>query len=86
MALSPAPARQVPDFFIPYLLAMTPSQSPACRRLTLAVSLLLATAAQADVRLPSLISDNMVLLQEKPANVWGWADPQEAVSVTLKDK
>ncbi|MHB9133605.1 MAG: sialate O-acetylesterase [Armatimonadota bacterium] len=35
------------------------------------------------VRLPYLFSDNMVLQRDKPIAVWGWADPGEAVTVTL---
>jgi sialate O-acetylesterase len=48
-------------------------------------ALLLATTlpAVADVRLPALISDHMVLLAEPAANVWGWADPGEKVTVKL---
>lgn len=37
--------------------------------------------ARAEVRLPALISDNMVLQQDTRANVWGWADPGELVTV-----
>lgn len=50
--------------------------------------LLLATsvATLADVKLPALISDNMVLLQDTKANVWGWADPGEKVTVKLGDQ
>src|SRR4051794_30783593 len=48
-----------------------------------ASSLLLAVVARADVKLPAVISDNMVLMPETPANVWGWAAPQEAVTVKL---
>jgi sialate O-acetylesterase len=44
---------------------------------------LLAPAVRADVRLPAIISDHMVLQQEVPANVWGWADAGEKVSVTF---
>ncbi len=40
-------------------------------------------AALADVRLPAVISDNMVLLQDTKANVWGWADAGEKVTVKL---
>ncbi len=40
-------------------------------------------AAVADVRLPAVISDNMVLLQDTKANVWGWADAGEKVTVKL---
>ncbi len=39
--------------------------------------------AQAAVKLPALISDNMVLQQEARAHVWGWADPKEKVTVTF---
>ncbi|MEQ1852489.1 MAG: sialate O-acetylesterase [Chthoniobacteraceae bacterium] len=51
----------------------------------LAVTALPFTAS-ADVRLPALISDNMVLAQDSKANVWGWADPGEVVKVTLGKK
>jgi sialate O-acetylesterase len=46
----------------------------------------LTLTASADVRLPALISDNMVLLQDSAANVWGWADPGEIVRVKLGGK
>ena len=46
----------------------------------------LAAAAHAEVKLPALISDNMVLQQDLPANVWGWADAGEKVSVKFGGK
>lgn len=46
----------------------------------LAISTLLSAPAWADVRLPAVISDNMVLQAEAKANVWGWADPGEKVT------
>ena len=48
--------------------------------------LLIATAAHAEVKLPALISDNMVLQQDLPANVWGWAEAGEKVSVKFGEK
>ena len=45
-----------------------------------------SAAAFAEVKLPALISDNMVLLQDAKANVWGTADAGEKVTVTLGDK
>ena len=42
-----------------------------------------APLARADVTLPSIISDNMVLQQRSKMNVWGKADPGESVTVTL---
>ncbi|MCJ7691991.1 MAG: carboxypeptidase-like regulatory domain-containing protein, partial [Sedimentisphaerales bacterium] len=41
-----------------------------------------AIAVSADVRLPALISDNMVLQQQMNVPVWGWAAPGESVTVT----
>ena len=58
------------------------TQTPA---LILAASIFTA-AAHAAVRLPALIGDNMVLQAEAKTNVWGWADPQEKVTVTFADK
>jgi len=40
------------------------------------------TALWADVRLPAMISDHMVLQRGKEAPIWGWADPQEKVTIT----
>ena len=52
------------------------------RLLPLFASIALFTpAARAEVKLPAIISDHMVLQQEVPANVWGWATPGEKVSV-----
>ena len=45
-----------------------------------------AVASQADVRLPQIFGDHMVLQREQPIPVWGWADPGEEVSVELGDK
>ncbi|MBN1590737.1 MAG: 9-O-acetylesterase [Pirellulales bacterium] len=54
--------------------------------LVLAVLLILATLvplAEAKVKLPSIISDNMVLQQGRPVTIWGWADPGEQITVRL---
>lgn len=42
-----------------------------------------ALAARADVRLPSLFGDKMVLQQGIPVPVWGKADPGESVTVSV---
>lgn len=44
-----------------------------------------ATPAAAEVRLPGFFGDHMVLQQEMPLPVWGWADPGQSVTVTLGD-
>ena len=45
--------------------------------------LTLTTQTFADVRVPSLIGDNMVLQRDKKVRVWGWAAPNERVTVEL---
>jgi sialate O-acetylesterase len=42
-----------------------------------------ATAARGDVRLPKLFGDSMVLQQQSQAAIWGWADADEEVTVSL---
>lgn len=44
---------------------------------------LVTTPARADVILPALISDNMVLQQHRQAHLWGWADPEERIMLTV---
>ncbi|NDV60602.1 sialate O-acetylesterase [Bacteroides sp. 519] len=41
---------------------------------------------EAKVKLPVLVSDGMVLQQQQSIKVWGWADPQEEVTVTFLKK
>src|SRR5262245_49018683 len=43
-------------------------------------------SARADVRLPAIISDNMVLQQKMAAPIWGWAEEGEEVKVTFRGK
>ena len=47
---------------------------------------LLPGPAHADVRLPVIFGDHMVLQQEATLPVWGWANPQEKVVVTFGNK
>jgi sialate O-acetylesterase len=46
---------------------------------------LLCAAAPAEVRLPALISDHMVVQRERPIHIWGWAEPGERVRVALNN-
>ncbi len=48
--------------------------------------LLAASAAMAAVRLPSLISNNMVLQEGAKDRIWGTADPSECVTVAIAGK
>jgi sialate O-acetylesterase len=42
--------------------------------------------AQAQVTLPSLVSDSMVLQRNEEIRIWGWASPGEAVSLSFQGK
>jgi hypothetical protein len=39
--------------------------------------------ARADVKLPAIFSDHMVLQRDTVVPVWGWAEPGEAVIVSI---
>jgi len=45
------------------------------------VGMFAAGAAWADVRLPRLIGDNMVLQRDSKLLLWGWADRGEKVNI-----
>src|SRR5262245_16946261 len=42
--------------------------------------------AHADVKLPAVISDHMVLQAGPSAAIWGWADAGEPISVSLGEQ
>ena len=58
------------------------------RIIGIAVALLLATVGlvRAEVRLPSVISDHMLLQQGVPARIWGWSSPGEIVQVRFRGR
>jgi sialate O-acetylesterase len=41
------------------------------------------THSLADVKLPTILSDHMVLQRQMPLPIWGWADSGEEVTVTI---
>ncbi len=47
------------------------------------VVFLFNTALFADVTIPYILSDNMVLQRDIPVNIWGWAKPGEKVTVSI---
>ena len=55
------------------------------RSLSLLVALSAVPQAQADVTLPKVIGDHMVLQRDRPLPIWGWAAPNESVTVNLDD-
>ena len=48
--------------------------------------ILLSSSAWANVKLPALVGDNMVLQRDTKINMWGWADPGEKVSIQFQGK
>jgi len=40
----------------------------------------------AEVKLPKILGDNMVLQQQTEVRIWGWADPEEEVTVQFQDQ
>ena len=50
--------------------------------LAIAVLVVLSLASKADIRLPNVINSNMVLQQQSPVKLWGWAGPNEKIYVT----
>jgi len=56
----------------------------AWRWVTFLLLLLAAAPAAADPRLPAIFSDHMVLQQQMPIGVWGWAAPDERIEVRLR--
>lgn len=49
----------------------------------LAALILCASALHADVKLPPVFSDHMVLQRDLPAPIWGTAAPEEEITVTI---
>src|SRR5512138_1035458 len=54
--------------------------------LIVAVAFNCLTPVNAEVRLPWILSDNMVIQRDLPVNVWGWANPGEKVTVTFNNQ
>ena len=47
---------------------------------------ILGLNAHAQIRLPKLISNGMVLQRNQPLHIWGWASPGETVQVSFHNK
>lgn len=43
-------------------------------------------SSQAEIRLPRLISDGVVLQRDAKVKLWGWASPNESVTLTFQNK
>ena len=57
-----------------------------CRYDCLAAALLLLCSLplHADIKLPALFSDHMIVQRQRPVHVWGMADPGEIVTVSFR--
>src|SRR5690242_1827584 len=49
----------------------------------LLVVLVVTGGVSAEVKLPKIFSDNMVLQRERPIIIWGWASPHEKIRIKL---
>ena len=54
--------------------------------LTVLLGIIPFQSLSAEVVLPTIIGDHMVLQRDMKAPIWGWADPQESIVVTLGDQ
>lgn len=57
------------------------NSAPVCLLLMMATSL-----SWAEVRLPSVFSDHAVLQRRQPVHIWGWAAPEEHVTVRFHNQ
>jgi sialate O-acetylesterase len=62
---------------------MLPRPAPTRAAALAALALLLVAPARADVVLPHVLGDHMVLQRDRPVPIWGRAEPGEAVAVEL---
>ncbi|HEY0981051.1 sialate O-acetylesterase [Schlesneria sp.] len=61
--------------------------SSRCIAVISAIALIaVTTSARADIKLPGIFSDHMVLQTGKEVPFWGWAEPGEEVTVTITSK
>lgn len=52
-------------------------------RFAFAFLLTMSSTVLADVKLPAVLDSHMVIQRDRPVRIWGWADADEAVTVTL---
>ena len=45
-----------------------------------------AQLCMAQIKLPQIIRDSMVLQRDKKVNIWGWASPAEKITITFNNK
>ena len=55
-------------------------------KLSLLLSLFFCLSIQAQIRLPKLISDNIILQRDQVVKIWGWASPNEKITVLFNKR
>lgn len=55
-------------------------------KICLALILLVYSTSIAQITLPDLFSDGMILQRDKPLKIWGWASPKEKITIQFKNK
>ena len=51
--------------------------------MAIAFTFFASTSAQAELFLPSIFGDSMVVQRDRPVRVWGWTEPETSVTVRL---
>ena len=57
-----------------------------CLLLTACCVLIACLSTNGQVRLPRLVSDGMILQRNTELKIWGWASPNESISITFNKK
>jgi sialate O-acetylesterase len=59
----------------------------AARKIAASFILWIATlSVSANIRLPKIFGDNMVMQRDQPSYIWGWADPKEKITVRFHNQ
>ena len=56
------------------------------KRILIVITLFICSGIFAQIKLPRLISDGMVLQRDIPLKIWGWAAPDEKIEIIFNQK
>ncbi|MEN3325052.1 sialate O-acetylesterase [Mariniflexile soesokkakense] len=56
------------------------------KTLIIVLLLILSNSLTAQIKLPRLISDGVILQRDEKIKIWGWASPNEKINLTFKSK
>src|SRR5580765_6952167 len=74
---------KAPPFWLAFFACWDKTASLMKPLLTTLISLLLASSLHAELKLPAIISDHMVLQQNLANPIWGWDTPGTQITVTF---